>query len=177
VPFNGQNWLIAPATPLLPAGESINQKWLLTLTGVFATTFEGEEITGSSDGWATTNLLISPDIQSPMQFGLDFYGVPHPPFDAQNTPFFCLDPSSAPFATVSGAYDLFPVNGGLQAGSGYIVGSFQTTAETASSTKGGTLPQTFQGVSVEVSARSATTIIRLSYNFILRGQIAYLDES
>ena len=39
---NAENFVCVPATPLLPADESRNQKWLLTLTGVVDRGWQGD---------------------------------------------------------------------------------------------------------------------------------------
>src|SRR5580700_5601124 len=101
----GQNWLIVPATPLLPASESSNQEWLLTLTGVCEASLTGTGLLGGNNGWKSQSFPIVPDVQSPLEFALNFYGIPHPVLGSSALPVLNVSPGSAPFATVSGEFN------------------------------------------------------------------------
>jgi hypothetical protein len=171
----GQNWLIVPATPLLPASESSNQEWLLTLTGVCEVTLTGTGLEGANNGWRTQSFPIVPDVQSPLKFALNFYGIPHPVLGPGALPVFNLGPDSAPFATVSGEFNEgvdFADPGSAFAPTSWEVGTAQSTDY-----QGNPANQVFDELSVTLNARRLDTINRVSYNLTLRGQIVFLNES
>ena len=175
----GQNWLIVPATPLLPPGESGNQQWQLTLTGVYWLTFQGKVITSeqpnSTDGWLSSSELISPDILAPLNFALQLYQIPIPTAAGTLFPVFNVKGSSAPLVTVDGLFNLVDADIVQYAGAGYFLDPWQVATIDSTDYQGNPVLR-FQGVAASIGARNRNTIIRLSYNVTVLGQIAFLSE-
>lgn len=171
----GQSWLIVPATPLLPASQSSNQEWLLTLTGVCEAALAGTGLEGANNGWKSEPFPIVPDVQSPLEFALNFYGIQHPVLGPGAVPVFNLGPNSAPFATVCGEF-----NEGVSTAdpeSAFAPTSWQVGTSTSTDYQGNPLNQVFEGLWVTLGARNLDSINRVSYNLTLRGQIVFLNES
>jgi hypothetical protein len=168
--FSGQNWLIVPATPLLPPDEIRYQLWLLTLTGVYTVPFgprgEGE------DGWLLGTESILPDVQTPLNFALDLYGIPHPGSEPGHIlPFFSLEPGDAPYVNVGGVF----AKVGVGAGTSFEVSSWETTTATVLDYQGNTAEWVFAGVNVNLQTRNLDTISRIGYDFTFRGQIIFAE--
>lgn len=170
--FNGQNWLIVPDGPLLPPAESYNQGWLLTLTGVFI-----QEIIGGRDlgyGWRSGGLVIAPDVQSPLNFALDLYGIPTPSSASGSIlPFFNLDPVAAAYVNVTGVYD----PSGIGAGLGFRLDSWEiSTQDNGTDVQGNPAHQVFTSVGMIALTQNMDRINRVAYNLILRGKIVFLED-
>jgi hypothetical protein len=168
--FSGQNWLIVPATPLLPPDEIRYQRWLLALTGVYAVPFGPR---GEGDhGWIPGIESILPDVQTPLNFALDLYGIPHPASEPGHIlPFFNLEPDEAPYVNVGGVF----AKVGVGAGTSFEVSSWETTTETVLDYKGDTAERVFGGVTVHLQTRNLDTISRIAYDFTFRGQIIFAE--
>lgn len=170
--FNGQNWLIVPDGPLLPSTESYNQGWLLTLTGVFI-----QEIVGGRDlgyGWRSGGLVIAPDVQSPLNFALEQYGIPTPSPPPSNSiiPVFNLDPVGAAYVNVTGVYD----PSGIGAGLGFRLDSWEiSTQDNGTDFLGNPAHQVFTAVGMTALTQNMDRINRVAYNIILRGKIVFLE--
>jgi len=174
--FTGQNWLIVPASPLSASGDHSNQKWLLTLTGVHIINLHGNSTRQDSSDSITERVEILPDIQSPLTFALNTYGIPHPGSSQRAVPFFNLDPGCAPLAIVNSAFSVVEAVPNPRIGAGISVDSLETVTETATDVFGNTVTSLFSGVAAAVRARNFTQINRVSYFFTLLGQIVFLKE-
>ena len=172
---NAENFVCVPATPLLPADESRNQKWLLTLTGVVDRGWQGQPITSTGsvlNGWQDINDNLLPDVISPLNFALRLYGVPLGP--EGTSPFFNLDPDFAPCIAISGAFDqvpdapYFPSSGFLldPAALGQQLGEFVDY-------QGNVFSRVFIGWSITLHARNCTTINKICYNITLLGEVFF----
>jgi hypothetical protein len=179
VGITGQNWLIVPATPLLPPGESSNQQWQLTLTGVYWLSFQGKTITNQQpspgEGWASSSELISPDTLTPLNFALQLYRIPIPTAAGTLFPVFNMKGSPAPLVTVDGVFNLVDADIVQYAGAGYVLDPWQAATIDSTDYQGNPVLQ-FQGVVATIGARNRNTIIRLSYNVTVLGQIAFMSE-
>jgi hypothetical protein len=169
--FAGQNWLIVPATPLLPLDEIGDQRWLLTLTGVYSVPF-GPRGKGD-DGWISGTISILPDLQVPLNFALDLYGIPHPaPQPGNILPWFNLEAGGAPYVNVGGVF----AKAGVGAGTSFEVRSWETMMETAVDYRGNTMEGVFGGVTMDVRTRNLNTIGGIGYDFTFRGQIIFVER-
>src|ERR1700761_5852573 len=112
---------MVPATPLLPPDEIHDQHWLLTLTGVYSVPFGPRR--DSQDGWLSGYVNILPDIQAPLNFALDLYGISHPaPQSGHLLPWFSLERGDAFYASVGGVF----AKVGIGAGTSFDVTSWET---------------------------------------------------
>jgi hypothetical protein len=170
-----QNWLIVPATPLLPADKIADQEWLLILTAISQVTAKGNlNVDGANPG-NTLNFFIDLEIEAPLQFAFDTYQIPYEPFSLSHKPFFCLDPGSAPFVTVSGAFDLVPGDTPhLLPGSGYAVQSFGTSVQDTVGTDGTIAQNTFLGVGAQIFVLNVLHVTQLCCKCVARGHVVYL---
>jgi hypothetical protein len=178
--FTCQNWLIVPATPLLPSSEIHNQSWLLTLSGVFIHEVAATRIL--LGGWRTTMnpILIAPDILSPLNFALNLYGIPNPSpgsrplfnLDPISAPVLNLDPISAPYVNVTGVYDASGVGAGL----GFKLGSWEINTDLwGADVLGIPADRVFNSVGVTILRQNLDSINRIAYSFALRGKIVFFQ--
>jgi hypothetical protein len=76
--FAGQNWVITPAALAVneaPPATIKDQKFLVVLSGVAMLDLKGN----STSQWRQETVLILPDIQAPMLYAINRYGIPTPP--------------------------------------------------------------------------------------------------
>src|SRR5438067_401854 len=103
--FGGQNWLITPAARAVneAAPASIrDQKWLLVLSGVGIVNMQGK----TSDDWLHDEVLISPDVRSPLDFAIGRWGIPRPQgTEGQNYQVVFQVDQWAPFAGLNSVFD------------------------------------------------------------------------
>jgi hypothetical protein len=164
--FSGQNWLIVPTTPLLPPDKIQDQHWLLTLTGVYSVPFGPRR--ESQDGWLSGQVNILPDVQTPLNFALDLYGISHPaPEPGHILPWFSLERGDAFYASVGGVF----AEVGVGAGTSFDVTSWETMTEPRNNSE-----QLFTGITVNLRTRNLNTIHRIGYDFTLRGQIVFVGD-
>jgi hypothetical protein len=174
MPTAAQNWLIVPATPLLPADKIADQEWLLIMTAISDITFKGNlNVDGANPGIAL-EFFIELEIEAPLQFAFDTYQIPYEPFSLSHKPFFCLDPGSAPFVTVSGAFDLVPDIPHLLPGSGYAVQSFATSVQDTPGSDGTIAHNAFLGVGAQIFALNVLHVTQLCCKCVARGRVVYL---
>ena len=167
--FNGQNWLIAPATPLLP-GPSLEQSWLLTLTGIYALPVSGGKSIG--ENWRLAQVHLLPDFVTPLNFALSLYGIPQPTPTGPRPllPVFLLDPQGAPYVNVAGVF-----SGREGAGLGCNVLSWDMGSSPGVDDEGNPLAWVFEGVSALIETRNLDDVHRISYHFTFRGHIQFFE--
>jgi len=162
--FAGQNWLITPAAIAVnehPPRQIEDQIWLLVLSGVAMATIKGQ----STAQWHHRTVSIRPDLQSPLQYAVNKYGIPIP----QGAALAFQVEQWAPFASLSSIF-----NQNQSVNSGFAVdvwrpNPFNSATHAVTNTP---VDRLFEGIQVDVAVRDTDAYIyRLGYNITLLGRI------
>ncbi|MFN8061237.1 MAG: M23 family metallopeptidase [Vicinamibacterales bacterium] len=169
--FAGQNWLITPAATAAnnaPPANLHEQQWLLVLTGVVIVDLKGT----SAASWRHETISIQPDLNGPLQFAINKFGVPMPP-GTNGANFLTLFKVEqwAPFAALSSVF-----NQNQSINSGFAVDVWRPNPFTSAQDSFSNVPHQnlFSGIQVDVAVRDSDAWLhRLSYNVTLLGRIAF----
>ncbi|BDB40156.1 hypothetical protein [Mycobacterium kiyosense] len=160
--MTGTSWTIVPASPLLPADQIANQEWILTLSGVHELTLLGND--GHPRPGSSYPIVGYQDLQSPLTYALDLYGIAYPPPEVA-FPFFQVHSGPATFVVVNGMETTGTYNGGL---------AWDTSLSSAPDRDGNLVSNLFDSISAYVNVDGLGMISRLVYNTTLRGRIVFI---
>jgi hypothetical protein len=169
--FAGQNWLITPAATAAnhaPPANLHEQLWLLVLTGVVIVDLKGN----SAETWRRETVSIRPDLNGPLQFAINKFGIPTPPGTngANYLTRFKVE-QWAPFAALSSVFNQNESNN-----SGFAVDVWRPNPFASAQDSFSNVPHTnlFSGMQVDVAVRDSDAwLYRLSYEITLLGKIAF----
>jgi murein DD-endopeptidase MepM/ murein hydrolase activator NlpD len=169
--FAGQNWVITPAA--LAANEAPptaikDQKFLMVLSGVAMLDLKGS----STSQWRRETVVIFPDVQTPMLYAINRYGIPTPPGATGLNYWTALQLDQwAPFAALSSIYNKDESNN-----SGFAVDVWRPNPFNSGRDAFTNAPLTnlFTGIQVDVAVRDTDAWLhRLSYHITLIGRIVF----
>lgn len=169
--FAGQNWLITPAATAAnhaPPANLHEQLWLLVLTGIVIIDLKGN----SAATWRRETVSIQPDLNGPLQFAINKFGIPTPPGTngANYLTRFKVE-QWAPFAALSSVF-----NQNESINSGFAVDVWRPNPFASAQDSFSNVPHTnlFSGIQVDVAVRDSDAwLYRLSYEITLLGKIAF----
>jgi murein DD-endopeptidase MepM/ murein hydrolase activator NlpD len=166
--FAGQNWLIMPAALAVGEAEPANvadQAFLLVLSGVAMLELQGN----STSNWRRDTLLIMPDVNGPLTYAIDKYGIPAPSGSAGSAYWAGFEVEQwAPFAALSSMY-----NQDQSDNSGFAVDLWRPNPFGDATDFADVVHHNiFSGIQVDAAVRDTDAYIyRVSYNFALLGRI------
>jgi hypothetical protein len=169
--FGGQNWLITPAARAVNEAEPASirdQKWLLVLSGVGIVNMQGK----TSDDWRHDEVLISPDVRSPLDFAIGRWGIPRPQgTEGQNYQVVFQVDQWAPFAGLNSVFDQ---NESVNAG--FAVDDWRPSPFNVGNDafSGQPVSNIFTGIIADAAVRDSDAILyRVGYNITLEGRIVF----
>jgi hypothetical protein len=169
--FAVENWTITPA-PLavneVPPTIS-EQRWVVGLTGVVITNERGGVGIPSDNphDWRRLTLPhIEPDIDSPMNYAINRYGIPTPT-NVEYSTIFTVD-QWAPFFAVSSFVDIEASAEGVSVDA-WRTSTFGTGAEVNNQP----ITNGFEGIDVDIAVFGGAILHRISYNIVLVGRIVF----
>lgn len=170
--FAGQNWVITPAALAVneaPPATIKDQKFLVVLSGVAMLNLKGT----STSQWRQETVLILPDVQAPMLYAINRYGIPTPPgANGLNYLTNMQLEHWAPFAGLSSIY-----NKDESDNSGFAVDVWRPNPFSSGQDAFTNAPlnNLFTGIQVDVAVRDTDAwLYLLSYHITLIGKIVFV---
>jgi hypothetical protein len=167
--FAGQNWLITPAGFAVgeQPGTFDEQRWILVLSGVLLVGVKGQ----SAHDWFRETLRFMPDVDGPLNYAINRYGIPVPTSSIPGVNFVprIQVEQWAPFVTLSSIYDA-----NVSVDAGFAVDLWRPAPFGTITNAGATIGNIFTGVRVDVAVRDSDAYLyRLGYNITLEGRIVF----